>query len=41
MPGMFNMLAYNLNRGVDVVRLFDAGSIFEAKDGGTAEPKRI
>ncbi len=40
-PGMLNMLAYNLNRGADYVRLFEAGSIFEAKDGGTAEPKRI
>ena len=40
-PGMLNMLAYNLNRGADQVRLFEAGSIFEAKDGGTAEPKRI
>ncbi len=40
-PGMLNMLAYNLNRGADEVRLFEAGSIFEAKDGGAAEPKRI
>ncbi len=40
-PGMLSMLAYNLNRGADRVRLFEAGSIFEAKDGGTAEPKRI
>ncbi len=40
-PGMLNMLAYNLNRGADRVRLFEAGSIFEAKDGGAAEPKRI
>ncbi|MGA9814261.1 MAG: phenylalanine--tRNA ligase subunit beta [Terriglobales bacterium] len=41
LPGMLNMLAYNLNRGADRVRLFEAGSTFEAKDGGTAEPKRI
>jgi phenylalanyl-tRNA synthetase beta chain len=40
-PGMLNMLAYNLNRGADRVRLFEAGSIFEATDAGTAEPKRI
>ncbi len=40
-PGMLNMLAYNLNRGADQVRLFEAGSVFEATDGGTAEPKRI
>jgi phenylalanyl-tRNA synthetase beta chain len=41
LPGMLNMLAYNLNRGADQVRLFEAGSVFEATDGGTAEPKRI
>ncbi len=29
-PGMLNMLAYNLNRGANDVRLFEAGSIFEA-----------
>jgi phenylalanyl-tRNA synthetase beta chain len=40
-PGMLNMLAYNLNRGADNVRLFEAGSIFEATQGGTVEPKRI
>jgi phenylalanyl-tRNA synthetase beta chain len=40
-PGMLNMLAYNLNRSADNVRLFEAGGIFEATDGGTAEPKRI
>ena len=40
-PGMLSMLAYNLNRGADRVRLFEAGSIFEATDSGTAEPKRI
>ncbi len=41
LPGMLNMLAYNLNRGTEHVHLFEAGSIFEATDGGTAEPKRI
>ena len=40
-PGMLNMLAYNLNRGADHVRLFEAGSVFEATETGTAEPKRI
>lgn len=40
-PGMLNMLAYNLNRGAEQVRLFEAGSVFEATQGGTAEPKRI
>ncbi len=40
-PGMLNMLAYNLNRGSGEVRLFEAGSIFEAKGSATAEPKRV
>src|SRR6266478_1656103 len=40
-PGMLNMLIYNLNRGADNVRLFEAGSVFEATGGGTLEPKRI
>ena len=40
-PGMLNMLAYNLNRGVDNVRLFEAGSVFEAAGAETIEPKRI
>src|SRR6266403_1572065 len=29
-PSMLNMLAYNLNRGSDNVRLFESGNIFEA-----------
>ncbi len=29
-PSMLNMLAYNLNRGSDNVRLFEAGNVFEA-----------
>ena len=40
-PGMLNMLAYNLNRGADNVRLFEAGSVFVATGGATAEPRRI
>jgi phenylalanyl-tRNA synthetase beta chain len=40
-PGMLNMLAYNLNRGADNVRLFEAGSVFEATETATSEPKRI
>ena len=40
-PGMLNMLGHNLNRGADNVRLFEAGSVFLATDGGTGEPKRI
>ncbi|MGA9495386.1 MAG: phenylalanine--tRNA ligase subunit beta, partial [Terriglobales bacterium] len=35
-PSMLNMLAYNLNRGSDNVRLFEAGNIFEAP-GANAE----
>ena len=40
-PGMLNMLAYNLNRGADNVRLFEAGSVFVASGTETVEPKRI
>jgi phenylalanyl-tRNA synthetase beta chain len=39
-PSMLNMLAYNLNRGTDDVRLFEIASVFEAADGGVREPKR-
>jgi phenylalanyl-tRNA synthetase beta chain len=40
-PGMLNMLAYNLNRGSSDVRLFEAGNVFEAAGEKTAEFKRI
>ena len=40
-PGMLNMLAYNLNRGVNDVRLFEAGNIFEAAGTKSVELKRI
>jgi phenylalanyl-tRNA synthetase beta chain len=40
-PGMLNMLAYNLNRGTDNVRLFEIGDIYEASGTGTAEHRRI
>jgi phenylalanyl-tRNA synthetase beta chain len=33
-PSMLNMLAYNLNRGSDNVRLFEAGNVFEASGTG-------
>ena len=38
-PGMLNMLAYNLNRGSDNVRLFEAGHAFHAgrNEGGRTE----
>jgi phenylalanyl-tRNA synthetase beta chain len=40
-PGMLNMLAYNLNRGTDNVRLFEAGTVFEAAGEKSVELKRI
>ncbi len=40
-PGMLNMLAYNLNRGSDNVRLFEAGNVFEASGAKALELKRI
>ena len=40
-PGMLNMLAYNLNRGSNSVRLFEGGNVFEAAGNKTAEFKRI
>ncbi len=40
-PGMLNMLAYNLNRGTNDVRLFEAGAIWEASGTRAAELKRV
>ncbi|MGA8491695.1 MAG: phenylalanine--tRNA ligase subunit beta [Terriglobales bacterium] len=40
-PGMLNMLAYNLNRGTSDVRLFEAGNVFETAGEKTVEFKRI
>jgi phenylalanyl-tRNA synthetase beta chain len=40
-PSMLNMLAYNLNRGGDNVRLFEAGNVFEASGTKALEAKRI
>jgi phenylalanyl-tRNA synthetase beta chain len=40
-PGMLNMLSYNLNRGTNDVRLFEAGNVFEAAGDRTMECKRI
>jgi phenylalanyl-tRNA synthetase beta chain len=40
-PGMLQMLAYNLNRGSGDVRLFEAGNIYEAAGSGSSEFKRI
>jgi phenylalanyl-tRNA synthetase beta chain len=40
-PAMLNMLAYNLNRGTNDVRLFEAGAIWEASGTKAAELKRV
>ena len=40
-PGMLEMLAYNLNRGTESVRLFEIGDVYEAVGTGTAEHRRI
>ena len=40
-PGMLNMLAYNLNRGMERVRLFEIGDVYQAAGAGTAEHTRI
>jgi len=41
-PSMLNMLAYNLNRGNDNVRVFESGNVFEAGAKSTPlEMKRI
>jgi phenylalanyl-tRNA synthetase beta chain len=40
-PGMLDMLAYNLNRGTEDVRLFEIGEVYEMVGTGTEEHKRI
>ena len=40
-PGMLNMLAYNLNRGSEDVRLFESGTIFERSGEKALELQRI
>jgi phenylalanyl-tRNA synthetase beta chain len=40
-PGMINLLTYNLNRGNDNVRLFEAGTVFEASRAAARETKQI
>ena len=40
-PGMLNMLAHNLNRNLDDVRLFEMGDVYEALGASTAEHARI
>ena len=40
-PSMVNMLAYNLNRGANDVRLFEAGNVYELAGAKTEERKQI
>jgi phenylalanyl-tRNA synthetase beta chain len=39
-PGMLDMLAWNLNRDVPEARLFEMGSVYELSGGERAEPRR-
>jgi phenylalanyl-tRNA synthetase beta chain len=39
-PGMLDMLAWNLNRDVAEARLFEMGSVYEMADGERVEPRR-
>ncbi len=39
-PGMLDMLAWNLNRDVSDARLFEIGSVYELSGGERVEPKR-
>ena len=39
-PGMLDMLAWNLNRDVPEARLFEIGSIYQVSDGERVEPRR-
>src|SRR6266496_1167145 len=40
-PGMLNLLAYNLNRDSVNVRLFESGNVFELADGKSQESRQI
>ncbi|HEY1657970.1 MAG TPA: phenylalanine--tRNA ligase subunit beta [Candidatus Sulfotelmatobacter sp.] len=40
-PGMLDMLAWNLNRDTEDVRLFEMGRAYEMRDGERAEPERM
>jgi len=40
-PGMLNMVAYNLNRGTENVHLFETASTFEATASTVSELKRV
>jgi phenylalanyl-tRNA synthetase beta chain len=39
-PGMLDMLAWNLNRDADDVRLFERGRVYEMRSGERVEPAR-
>lgn len=39
-PGMLDMLAWNLNRDVSEARLFELGSVYEIAGGERVEPRR-
>lgn len=41
LPGVLDMVAFNLNRGTDYVRLFEIGDIYEGSGSGTVEHARI
>jgi phenylalanyl-tRNA synthetase beta chain len=40
-PGMLDMLAWNLNRDTKTVRLFEAGHVYEALGQNSVEPRRL
>src|SRR5579872_2504219 len=40
-PGMLDMLAWNLNRGQAEARLFEVASVYELSRGERVEPKRL
>lgn len=40
-PGMLDMLSWNLNRDVPDARLFEMGSIYEVSNGERIEPRRM
>jgi phenylalanyl-tRNA synthetase beta chain len=39
-PGMLDMLAWNLNRDSESVRMFEMGRVYEMRDGERVEPAR-
>ena len=41
LPGMLDMIAFNLNRGNEYVRLFEIGDVYEATGAGSTERAHI